>query len=120
MSNKNKSAIDYFDTDGLLVEETNEFEGVVLEDYIDKRSSIKPTFVGQYSKSMHIDLPSETEVSFYKTPGTVYAEIEFPNGLKSILFKCRQKKHLTGFITKVIYLATSGPSHLHPDFRTDI
>lgn len=32
-------------------------------------------------------------------------------------FKCRQKKNLTEFINKVLYLAVSGSQYVHPDFR---
>ena len=32
-------------------------------------------------------------------------------------FKCRQKKNLTGFISRVLELAQGEPSNIHPDFR---
>ena len=66
MSKKNPSVIDYFDLNGDLNEEAYEFEDVKLEDYIDKRSNVKPSWVGKYSHQMHFDLPDDTEVSFYK------------------------------------------------------
>ena len=47
MSKKNPSVIDYFDLNGDLNEEAHEFEEVKLEDYIDKRSSLKPTWIGR-------------------------------------------------------------------------
>lgn len=108
MSKKTPSVIDYFSLNGDVVEEANEFDGISLEDWIDKRSSIKPSWVGQYSQQMHFDLPDDTEVSFYKTPNVIYADI---------LFKCRQKKNLTRFISRVLELANLGPKHVHPDFR---
>ena len=117
MSKKNPSVVDYFDLNGDLNEEAYEFEDVKLEEYIDKRSSIKPSWVGQYSQQMHFDLPDDTEVSFYKTPNVIYADILFSGGVRTILFKCRQKKNLTRFISRVLELANLGPKHIHPDFR---
>lgn len=117
MSKKNPSVVDYFDLNGDLNEEAYEFEDVKLEEYIDKRSSIKPSWVGQYSQQMHFDLPDDTEVSFYKTPNVIYADILFAGGVRTILFKCRQKKNLTRFISRVLELANLGPKHIHPDFR---
>ena len=52
MSKKTPSVIDYFSLNGDVVEEANEFDGINLEDWIDKRSSIKPSWVGQYSQQM--------------------------------------------------------------------
>lgn len=117
MSKKTHSVIDYFSLNGDVVEEANEFDGISLEDWIDKRSSIKPSWVGQYSQQMHFDLPDDTEVSFYKTPNVIYADILFAGGVRTILFKCRQKKNLTRFISRVLELANLGPKHVHPDFR---
>ncbi len=117
MSKKNPSVIDYFDLNGDLNEEANEFDGISLEDWIDKRSSIKPSWVGQYSQQMHFDLPDDTEVSFYKTPNVIYADILFAGGVRTILFKCRQKKNLTRFISRVLEIAQGDPSNVHPDFR---
>ncbi|MBF1267847.1 MAG: hypothetical protein HXN04_08655 [Porphyromonadaceae bacterium] len=54
MSKKNPSVIDYFDLNGDLNEEAYEFEDVKLEDYIDKRSNVKPSWVGKYSHQMHL------------------------------------------------------------------
>lgn len=117
MSKKNPSAIDYFDLNGDLNEEAYEFEGVELEEYVDKRSSIKPSWVGQYSNQMHFDLPEDTEVSFYKTPNVIYSDILFAGGVRTILFKCRQRKNLTRFISRVLELAQGEPKNIHPDFR---
>nr|DAN43491.1 MAG TPA: hypothetical protein [Caudoviricetes sp.] len=117
MSKKNPSVIDYFDLNGDLNEEAYEFEDVKLEEYIDKRSNLKPSWVGKYSQQMHFDLPDDTEVSFYKTPNVIYADILFAGGVRTILFKCRQKKNLTRFISRVLELANLGPKHVHPDFR---
>lgn len=117
MSKKNPSVIDYFDLNGDLSEEAYEFEPVKLEDYIDKRSNIKPTWIGKYSHQLHFDLEDDTEVSFYKGLGIVYADIVFPNGVRTILFKCRQKKNLTRFISRVLELAQGDSSKIHPDFR---
>lgn len=117
MSKKTPSVIDYFSLNGDVVEEANEFDGICLEDWIDKRSSIKPSWVGQYSKQMHFDLPDDTEVSFYKTPNVIYADILFAGGVRTILFKCRQKKNLTRFISRVLEIAQGDPSNVHPDFR---
>lgn len=117
MSKKNPSVIDYFDLNGDMNEEAYEFEDVKLEEYIDKRSSIKPSWVGQYSQQMHFDLPDDTEVSFYKTPNVIYADILFAGGVRTILFKCRQKKNLTRFISRVLEIAQGDPSNVHPDFR---
>lgn len=117
MSKKTPSVIDYFSLNGDVVEEANEFDGISLEDWIDKRSSIKPSWVGQYSQQMHFDLPDDTEVSFYKTPNVIYADILFTGGVRTILFKCRQKKNLTRFISRVLEIAQGDPSNVHPDFR---
>lgn len=117
MSKKNPSVIDYFDLNGDLNEEANEFDGISLDDWIDKRSSIKPSWVGQYSQQMHFDLPDDTEVSFYKGLNIVYADINFAGGIRTILFKCRQKKNLTRFISRVLEIAQGDPSNVHPDFR---
>lgn len=117
MSKKNPSVIDYFDLNGDLNEEAYEFEDVKLEDYIDKRSSMKPSWVGKYSHQLHFDLPDDTEVSFYKGLGIVYADINFAGGIRTILFKCRQKKNLTRFISRVLEIAQGDPSNVHPDFR---
>lgn len=117
MSKKTPSVIDYFSLNGDVVEEANEFDGISLEDWIDKRSSIKPSWVGQYSQQMHFDLPDDTEVSFYKTPNVIYADILFSGGVRTILFKCRQKKNLTRFISRVLEIAQGDPSNVHPDFR---
>lgn len=117
MSKKNSSVIDYFDLNGDLNEEAYEFEDVKLEEYIDKRSNIKPTRVGKYSHQLHFDLVDDTEVSFYKGLDIVYADINFPNGIRTILFKCRQKKNLTRFISRVLELAQGDSSNIHPDFR---
>lgn len=117
MSKKNPSVIDYFDLNGDLHEEAYEFEDVKLEDYIDKRSNMKPTWVGKYSHQLHFDLANDTEVSFYKGLSIVYADITFANGIRTILFKCRQKKNLTRFISRVLELAQGDSSNIHPDFR---
>lgn len=117
MSKKNPSVIDYFDLNGDLNEEAYEFEDVKLEEYIDKRSNIKPSWVGKYSHQMHFDLPDDTEVSFYKGLNIVYADINFAGGIRTILFKCRQKKNLTRFISRVLEIAQGSPSNVHPDFR---
>ena len=117
MIKKNPSVIDYFDLNGDLIEESEEFAGIKLDDYIDKRSNIKPTWMGRYSQQMHFDLESGTEVSFYAHPGLVYADILYAEGIRTILFKCRQRKNLTGFISRVLELANGEPNNIHPDFR---
>ena len=118
MSKKNPSVIDYFDLNGDLNEEAHEFEEVKLEDYIDKRSSLKPTWIGRYSHQLHFDLANDTEVTFYKCLNIVYSDILFAGGIRTILFKCRQKKNLTRFISRVLELAQGDPSNIHPDFRS--
>lgn len=117
MSKKNPSVIDYFDLNGDLVEESEEFAGIKLDDYIDKRSKLKPTWIGRYSQQMHFDLDDDTEVSFYAGNSIVYADINFAGGIRTILFKCRQKKNLTRFISRVLEIAQGDPSNVHPDFR---
>lgn len=117
MSQKTSSVIDYFSLNGDIIEEANEFDGINLEDWIDKRSSIKPSWTGQYSRQMHFDLPDDTEVSLYLTLNVVYADIVFADGVRTILFKCRQKKNLTRFISRLLELAKLGSKHVHPDFR---
>ena len=117
MSKKNPSAIDYFDLNGDLNEEAYEFEAVKLEEYIDKRSNIKPSWIGKYSQQMHFDLADGTEVSFYTGRNIVYADILFSEGIRTILFKCRQKKNLTRFISRVLELSQGDLSNIHPDFR---
>lgn len=117
MSKKNPSVVDYFDLNGDLNEEAYEFEDVKLEDYIDKRSNIKPSWIGKYSQQMHFDLNDGTEVSFYKGRNIIYSDILFSGGIRTILFKCRQKKNLTRFISRVLELAQGEPSNIHPDFR---
>ena len=118
MSKKIPSVIDYFDLNGDLNEEAYEFEEVKLEDYIDKRSSLKPTWIGRYSHQLHFDLADDTEVTFYKCLNVVYADILFARGIRTILFKCRQKKNLTRFISRVLELAQGDQSNIHPDFRS--
>lgn len=117
MSKKTPSVIDYFDLNGDLNEEAYEFEEVKLEDYIDKRSSLTPTWIGRYSHQLHFDLADDTEVTFYKCLNVVYADILFARGIRTILFKCRQKKNLTRFISRVLELAQGDLSNIHPDFR---
>nr|DAS12617.1 MAG TPA: hypothetical protein [Caudoviricetes sp.] len=117
MSKKNPSVVDYFDLNGDLNEEAYEFEDVKLEDYIDKRSNIKPSWIGKYSHQMHFDLDGGTEVSFYNGRNIIYADILFSGGIRTILFKCRQKKNLTRFISRVLELSQGEPSNIHPDFR---
>lgn len=117
MNKKNPSAVDYFDLNGDLNEEAYEFENVKLEEYIDKRTNLKPSWIGRYSHQLHFDLADDTEVSFYKGLSIVYADIVFPNGIRTILFKCRQKRNLTRFISRVIELAQGDLSNIHPDFR---
>lgn len=70
MSRKNPSVIDYFDLNGDLIEESEE-----------------------------------------------YADILYAEGIRTILFKCRQRKDLTRFISRVLKLANGEPSNIHPDFR---
>lgn len=67
---------------------------------------------------MHFDLANGTEVSFYRQPNIVYADIIFAEGIRTILFKCRQKKNLTRFISRVLELAQGEPSNIHPDLRS--
>lgn len=117
MSQKNPSVIDYFDLNGDLNEEANEFDGVLIEEWVNQRSPLKPSWVGRYSDQMHFDLKDGTEVSFYKRPDIVYGDILFVEGIRTILFKCRQKKNLTRFIGRVLKLAEMGPSSVHPDLR---
>lgn len=117
MSKKNPSVVDGFDLNGNVIEEANEFDGVLIEEWVNQRSPIKPSWVGRYSDQMHFDLKDDTEVSFYKRPDIVYADILFSDGVRTILFKCRQKKNLTRFISRVLKLAEMGPSSVHPDLR---
>ena len=117
MSKKNPSVIDYFDLNGDLNEEAYEFEDVKLEEYIDKRSNIKPAWVGKYSHQLHFDLPDDTEASFYKGLNIVYADITFAGGIRTILVKCRLQKNLPRFISRVLEIAQGDPSNVHPDFR---
>ena len=117
MSKKSPSAVDGFDLNGDVIEEAKEFDGVLIEDWVNQRSPLKPSWVGRYSDQMHFDLEDGTEVSFYKQPNIVYADILFSQGVRTILFKCRQKKNLTRFISRVLKLATMGQSSIHPDLR---
>ena len=117
MGKKNPSVVDYFDLNGDLNEEAYEFEDVKLEDYIDKRSNIKPSWIGKYSQQMYFDLSDGTEVSFYKRGNLIYADILFSGGIRTILFKCRQKKNLPRFISRVLELSQGKPENIHPDFR---
>ena len=117
MGKKKPSAVDVFDLNGDIIEEAKEFDGVLIEDWVNQRSPIKPSWVGRYSDQMHFDLEDGTEVSFYKQPNIVYADILFSQGVRTILFKCRQKKNLTRFISRVLKLAEMGPSSVHPDLR---
>lgn len=87
MSKKNPSVIDYFTPDGQLREEAGEFEGLDLEPFIDKRSKVTPAFSSALM------------------------------GMKTILFKCRQRKNLTGFIRKVLEIGSWDTSRVHTDFR---
>lgn len=117
MSEKETSVIDYFNQYGDLNEEASEFLQVELKQYIDKRTALKPSYIGKRSGSMHFDLEDGTEVSFYLHPNIVYADILYSGGIRTIAFKCRQKKNLTRFISRVLELAQKGPSIIHPDFR---
>lgn len=117
MGKKKPSAVDGFDLNGNVIEEANEFDGVLIEEWVNQRSPLKPSWVGRYSDQMHFDLKDGTEVSFYKQPNIVYADILFAEGIRTILFKCRQKKNLTRFISRVLKLAEMGPSSVHPDLR---
>ena len=117
MGKKKPSAVDGFDLNGNVIEEANEFDGVLIEEWVNQRSPLKPSWVGQYSDQMHFDLKDGTEVSFYKRPDIVYGDILFSKGVRTILFKCRQKKNLTRFISRVLKLAEMGPSSVHHDFR---
>lgn len=40
-----------------------------------------------------------------------------PDGIKTILFKCRQRKNLTGFIRKVLEIGSWDTARVHTDFR---
>nr|DAN78172.1 MAG TPA: hypothetical protein [Caudoviricetes sp.] len=53
-----------------------------------------------------------------KKPSIIYADILFSGGIRTILFKCRQKKNLTRFISRVLELAQKNPSNIHPDLRS--
>ena len=117
MGKKKPSVIDGFDLNGNVIEEANEFDGVLIEEWLNQRSPYKPSWVGRYSDQMHFDLEDGTEVSFYKRPDIVYGDILFAEGVRTILFKCRQKKNLTRFISRVLKLAEMGPSSVHPDLR---
>lgn len=117
MSQKTPSVIDYFHTDGELREEAGEFEGLDLEPFIDKRSRMKPDYSSPLTGVMQFDLENDVEVSFYRTPAVVYGEITFPNGTKTILFKCRQRKNLTGFIRKILEIGSWPLTRIHNDFR---
>lgn len=117
MGKKKPSAVDGFDLNGNVIEEANEFDGVLIEEWVNQRSPLKPSLVGRYSDQMHFDLKDGTEVSFYKRPDIVYGDILFSEGIRTILFKCRQKKNLTRFISRVLKLAEMGPSSVHPDLR---
>lgn len=117
MSKEEKSAIDFFNLNGELVEETHEFDGVEVKDYVDEKCVIRPTYVSASGLITYFDLNNGTEVSFYHNPGIIYADILFEDGNRTILFKCRRKKNLTKFINKVLYLAVSGSQYVHPDFR---
>lgn len=117
MGKKKPSVVDGFDLNGNVIEEANEFDGVLIEEWVNQRSPLKPSWVGRYSDLMHFDLKDGTEVSFYKRPDIVYGDILFSEGIRTILFKCRQKKNLTRFISRVLKLAEMGPSSVHPDLR---
>lgn len=117
MGKKKPSAVDGFDLNGNVIEEANEFDGVLIEEWVNQRSPLKPSWVGQYSDQMRFDLKDGTEVSLYKRPDIVYGDILFSEGIRTILFKCRQKKNLTRFISRVLKLAEMGPSSVHPDLR---
>lgn len=117
MSQKTPSVIDYFNPDGTLREEATEFEALDLEQYIDRRSKIKPDYNSAVSGVMQFDLEGDVEVGFYRTPSVVYGEVVFPTRGKTILFKCHQKKNLTGFIRKVLEIASWPIDRIHNDFR---
>lgn len=117
MSEKTHSIIDYFTPDGKLREEASEFEGLDISQYIDRRSKIEPDFNSVLTGVMQFDLKNDSEVSFYRTPSVVYGEITFANGCKTALFKCFQRKNLTGFIQKVLEIGSWDTSRIHNDFR---
>lgn len=117
MSKEEKTTIDFFNLNGDLVEESHEFDGVEVKDYVDPRTVIRPSFVSASRIVTYFDLDDGTEVSFYNHTSIIYADILFHDGVRTILFKCRQKKNLTEFIDRVLYLAVSGSDHVHTDFR---
>lgn len=117
MGKKKPSGVDGFDLNGNIIEEANEFDGILIEEWVNQRSPLKPSWVGRYGDQMHFDLKNGTEVSFYRRPDIVYGDILFAEGIRTILFKCRQKKNLTRFITRLLKLAEMGPSSVHPDLR---
>lgn len=117
MSQRDKSIIDFFTPDGQLREEAGEFEGLDLEPFIDKRSKVTPAFSSALMGVMQFDLENDVEVSFYRQPNCVYGEISYPDGIKTILFKCRQRKNLTGFIRKVLEIGSWDTTRVHTDFR---
>ena len=120
MNEKTLSIIDYFNPEGELREEASEFEGLDISQYIDRRSKIEPDFNSVLTGVMQFDLKNDAEVSFYRTPSVVYGEITFPNGCKAVLFKCRQRKNLTGFIRKVLEIASWPLTRIHNDFRVSL
>lgn len=117
MSRKTPSIIDYFTPEGELREEAGEFEGLDLKPFIDKRSKVTPSFSSALTGVMIFDLENDVEVSFYRQPNCVYGEISYPNGIKTILFQCRQRKNLTRFIRKVLEIGSWDTSRIHRNFR---
>jgi len=117
MSQRDKSVIDYFTPDGQLREEAGEFEGLDLEPFIDKRSKATPAFSSALMGVMQFDLENDVEVSFYRQPNCVFGEISYPNGIKTILFKCRQKANLGKFIRHVLAIAKLPVNRIHREYR---
>lgn len=111
--------IEYFNTDGEMREEAGEFEGLDMEPFIDKRLHIMPNYVSPLTGVMQFDLENGTEVSFYRQPNVIYGAVTYSNGIKLVLFKCRQRKNLTRFISRVLQIGSWELNLIPRDFRID-
>lgn len=107
------SIVENFTANGELVLEAAEFEGVTLHDFLDKRLKYEPSYAA--FGLVRYDV-GENEVQFIRHQDIVYGCVRFENGVETILFKCRQKQHLTMFMRMVIDIAKREFSTIPTEF----
>lgn len=109
------TVMDNFNTEGEIIQEAEEFADIKVADFIDKRTKVTPSFSD--SRTTHIDVELN-RVTFYRFNSIVYGHIEYDNGVETILFKCRQKKNLTRFISAILEMASWDTRKITREYRT--